>query len=345
MKQTTVPKFGENAFDLLRIFAAIQVFIGHVNNNMGLPLGIFAPLIYTFPGMLILFSLGGYLVTASLERTSSKKEFIQKRIFRIFPEYWLSVIVNLVVIISISHIVCSGMEFFKWFLLQMLAVDHTPDFLSFYGTGQFNAALYAIFIELQFYVLTMLFYHKLKKIKKSGWIITILLFIFLHLLITCYRNYMGEDLMVRLLRRTFIPYFSYYLIGMFVYTYRQEFLPKLMKAAVPLTVLLIIYRYLTSIFHIEISSMYSDPLTGLLLPLITLGLAYRLGKIRFKRDYSYSIYLYHMVIIGAFVQLNIKLNLQSIILLIILVLVLSVVSKHVVDFIDALWKRRKNCRL
>ena len=81
--------FGDNSFDVLRIFSALLIvlghIIGHLNCNVWKPLYL---LWIHWPGLLCLFTLTGYLIPASLERSKSKKEFLVKRISRIYPELW-----------------------------------------------------------------------------------------------------------------------------------------------------------------------------------------------------------------------------------------------------------------
>ena len=42
-----------------------------------------------FPGVVILFSMSGFLVSASIERSKNKKEFFAKRVLRMYPELWV----------------------------------------------------------------------------------------------------------------------------------------------------------------------------------------------------------------------------------------------------------------
>ena len=47
-----------------------------------------------FPGVVILFAMSGFLVSASWERAKTRKEFFLKRVLRIYPELWFCTIVN-----------------------------------------------------------------------------------------------------------------------------------------------------------------------------------------------------------------------------------------------------------
>lgn len=81
--------FGDNAFDLLRLYAVIQVMIGHAVSHLKIGLPSFMTSFFSVPGVVILFGISGYLVTASYDRNCETKdggrEYIKKRFFRIFP--------------------------------------------------------------------------------------------------------------------------------------------------------------------------------------------------------------------------------------------------------------------
>lgn len=79
--------FKDNAFDLIRYWAAITVMLGHfvwktapyVKDNM--LLNIISKVSMFFPGVVILFSMSGFLVSASLKDQRIKKSFLQNVYF------------------------------------------------------------------------------------------------------------------------------------------------------------------------------------------------------------------------------------------------------------------------
>ena len=79
----------KNAFDVLRIFSAVQVMLLHFNAffyqyNSAVHYR-YREIVKMFPGVVILFSLSGFLIAASYEKSVSTREFFQKRILRIYP--------------------------------------------------------------------------------------------------------------------------------------------------------------------------------------------------------------------------------------------------------------------
>ena len=42
-----------------------------------------------FAGVVVLYSMSGFLVPASFERSKNRKEFFTKRVLRMYPELWV----------------------------------------------------------------------------------------------------------------------------------------------------------------------------------------------------------------------------------------------------------------
>lgn len=116
----------------------------------------------------------------------------------------------------------------------------------------------------------------------------------------------------KLINVTFIPYLYIYLIGMFAYTFKQKLIPKLSKLFWAILIAYVIWSYVNGTFFKFSVGHYVDIVSGLLICLLTLSGGYYFGKHRFKYDFSYSIYLYHMVIINVLVIVGMKGNIRSV---------------------------------
>ena len=85
-----------NNFDLLRLCAALQVMINHIDEHLHLPIfraGAF--LLELFPGVAIFFIISGYLIFRSyVFKQRQIWTFFKNRILRIFPGFIVSVIVT-----------------------------------------------------------------------------------------------------------------------------------------------------------------------------------------------------------------------------------------------------------
>ena len=74
-----------NNFDLIRLLAAFQVVITHgiVHLKIDDPLSLSYVLNY-FPGVIVFFTISGFLITSSLQRNSNIKKYFINRTLRKF---------------------------------------------------------------------------------------------------------------------------------------------------------------------------------------------------------------------------------------------------------------------
>lgn len=100
--------FLDNSFDYLRMFSAITIIIGHciIHFNIQLPSAI-KGILNSWVGLICLFTLTGYLIPASYERSKSKVEFIKKRFIRLYPGLIGAFILSLICVLAIG----GGMDF------------------------------------------------------------------------------------------------------------------------------------------------------------------------------------------------------------------------------------------
>lgn len=88
----------ENCFDIIRMICALTVFLGHFITHFSISNEVLYRIAYLIRGVPVFFFLSGLFTARSLERYQTK-EYIKKRIFRIFPELWVCVILNLLIIL------------------------------------------------------------------------------------------------------------------------------------------------------------------------------------------------------------------------------------------------------
>lgn len=130
-----------NCLNLVRIIAAIQVMFGHLVEHMKLPINdtVFRGTFF-FRGVPIFFAISGFLIWFSIGRSKSYKEYLGKRFWRIYPELWVAVIIELIILVVLYR---------GWNLksLALFAFGQgtvfqfwTPDSLRGYGVGVPNGA-------------------------------------------------------------------------------------------------------------------------------------------------------------------------------------------------------------
>ena len=95
-QQSIALKLSQNSFDYFRLFAAFQVMFGHMVSLYEIKLPFYIPLRF-IGGVPILFTLCGFLVTASYAKSKNVGEYFKKRFFRIFPPLWFSVWIGFVI--------------------------------------------------------------------------------------------------------------------------------------------------------------------------------------------------------------------------------------------------------
>lgn len=330
----------KNAFDVLRIFSAVQVMLLHFNaffyqyNSAGHYK--YREIVRMFPGVVILFSLSGFLIAASYEKSSSMRVFFQKRILRIYPPLWLCTVINLIVLFFLGQNIFN-LDMFFWVCTQIVGIANTPSILKDFATGSINGVLWTIFTEVQLYVVLAFTYRKLKKMSSVGWSILGLALLFCNLGAYFLQN--TGRVVSKITERLFLPYALWFFIGVYLYIYREAWIPRLKKMVWSLLILFVLYKF----SYIQIIGYYTDIATSICLPFITIGLAYKLGNIHIKPDLSYHLFLYHWIILNILVYYrcfevwNIA---QSLSVFFAAAIGVSLFSYYLCNYLTSLWKRR-----
>ena len=263
--------FKDNAFDLIRYWAAITVMLGHfvwktapyVKDNM--LLNIISRVSMFFPGVVILFSMSGFLVSASIERSKNKKEFFAKRVLRMYPELWVCTIVNFLIVCLLAYKLLDK-SIFVWILTQIFGIAYTPSCLKDFATGSVNGALWTIFTELQLYIILGIVYNWIKKFDTKKWIV-LLGFLAACNVLADFVSSSSDGVVAKIIERFFLTYALWFFIGVFCYVKRERMISLLKKMVVPLLFLYVICKLLP----IDIPGYYSNIAVGILLPLIVIG--------------------------------------------------------------------------
>ncbi len=302
--------FLDNSFDYLRMFSAITIIIGHciIHFNIQLP-SVIKGTLNSWVGLICLFTLTGYLIPASYERSKSKVEFIKKRFIRLYPGLIGAFILSLICVLIIGGwdgLRYSLVDLAKWSVAQLtFAQFYTPDSISRYGVGNPNGALWTISMEIQVYLAVLVTWDWLRKRGKHTWEILIFTAMLINVAFPYIETVIPHGL-YKLLNVTFIPYGYVFLLGMFLYRYRETFIPSLVNAFWIFALLLCCWSVLNeTLIHISFGH-YTNIITGVLISLFTISFGYKLGKHKVKNELSYGLYIYHMIVINALVMLNIS---------------------------------------
>ena len=110
-------EFKINNFDLLRLFAALEVVLLHSYPHLNLPYPAFFNVILNFPGVTMFFVMSGFLISASLERNNDLRVYFKNRAFRIFPALWACIILTVIVIAACTKRACTRPGSAPWMII------------------------------------------------------------------------------------------------------------------------------------------------------------------------------------------------------------------------------------
>lgn len=338
-------EYEKNSFDILRYVAAVSVMLLHYSGYamilsdqaMGIMNG-FRRTALLFPGVVILFTMSGFLVSASYERAKTSREFYRRRLLRIYPELWICTIVNLIVVcVLVPERLDRSM--LVWLATQIFGIANTPACLKTFATGSINGVLWTVFTEVQLYFVLGIAYPFLQKRKTGSW--TALLAALAALNLACGKLAQGVDgIAAKLIERSFLPYALWFFIGVFCYQKRQRMLPLLKKAFVPL---LIVYFISESLIG-ELPGYYTDIVTSVCLPFMVIGGGYFLPRIRLRADLSYGMFLYHWIILNIIVWFDLMNRLvwyQALILFVAATLVAAEASRRLNRLCSRLYSKNE----
>lgn len=271
-------RFQDNAFDLMRYWAAICVMFLHYTGYTlhlsaeGLScMHILRWVVSFFPGVVVLFAMSGFLIAASYERSKDRKEFFIKRVLRMYPELWVCTIVNLIVVCVLAFKLLDK-SIIVWLVTQIFGIANTPSCLSSFATGSINGALWTIFTEMQLYIVLGISYNWLKNLTTKKWLVLLAFFSAFNIGADFVATTVGGGI-AKIIERLFLTYALWFFIGVFCYVKRERLIPELKKI---IPVFLLVYVFCKCL-PIDIPGYYANISVGILLPLIVIGggIAYR----------------------------------------------------------------------
>ncbi len=264
--------FKDNAFDLIRYWAAISVMVGHFMWKLqtysptdSALAAVISRVSTFFPGVVVLFSMSGFLIAASYERSKSRKEFFAKRVLRMYPELWVCTIVNMVVVCILAYELLDK-SIITWLITQIFGIANTPSCLKSFATGSINGALWTIFTEMQLYVVLGFTYKWLKKLSTKKWVALLIALAICNIGADFAATSFGGGI-AKIIERVFLTYALWFFIGVFCYIKHEQLIP-ILKKIVPAMLIAYLVCYL---LPINIPGYYSNIAVGILLPFIVIG--------------------------------------------------------------------------
>lgn len=252
-----------------------------------------------FQGVPIFFLLSGFLMWDSVERSRNYPDYLKKRFWRIFPELWLGILVEIVAII-IFHGIPNIKQFILFTVSQSTILQFwTPDSLRGYGCGSPNGALWTICVFIQFYLVVWFIRKILHNKSFVVWGIAFLMSILLGMIPKLLSGYL-PSIILKLYNQTILNYLYLFLAGEFLAEYREKFIPLITKYWYVLTAVAIVL-YTTGI---DIPYTNYDIVKGILCVYGLIGFSYAFPKLNIKIDISYGLYIYHMTVVNVMITLG-----------------------------------------
>jgi peptidoglycan/LPS O-acetylase OafA/YrhL len=163
-----------NIFDIMRHLAALAVLFSHHFAFYGLsePLVFGVTKLGTF-AVIVFFTISGYLITQSYERTSTIFKYFEKRIYRIFPALILCSLIMTTLVCTLFgkgdgiKYLLSFSSLYNFFHFSTLGAYATPEQMNFFSStyihkNALNGSLWTLFFEFFDYILIFIFINNKK---------------------------------------------------------------------------------------------------------------------------------------------------------------------------------------
>jgi peptidoglycan/LPS O-acetylase OafA/YrhL/O-antigen ligase len=297
----------ENNFHLLRLLFALAVVAGHLNVLPALP-GWQAADRYLAPAVKLgvqgFFILSGFLVSGSLERSKSIRQYAEKRVRRLYPAYAAVVLACAGAALAFGPQARAELgavaRYVGWNLgfLNFMA-PNLPGVFAHNSMTAVNGALWTLKIEVLFYLVLPLIAWLMRNAGRAHW----LLIVAIYIAAEAWRfgfSYVGEargnPTLIEIGRQ--LPgQMSFFITGVALYVWRDRLVGRWWFLA-PIGALLLVASFFGPVL---------EPLRAAGLGLVALWIATALPRLidaaRFG-DLSYGVYILHFPIIQTVIALG-----------------------------------------
>ena len=331
-------KYRNNNFDLLRLYAAISVLFNHALHHLYEDYNISIPIILEkihylisyIHGVPIFFLISGYLIYMSYDKNSKLIDYTKNRVLRIYPALLVNLLIS-VFILSYFGFVKYNFDFLKWLLAQATIFQfYNAEMFRGFGVGVINGSLWTVSVELTFYILLpllVLFYNKRES--------TIVLIFLISFGLWYYDNFSNKSIFInKLIHTTIPPYLFLFIIGMTFYKYHNKIIKYIENKFVLYFVLFIIYNIIISLLNIKLNFLVLF-FKWIIFSFMIFSFAFSnrnlSNSILKGNDYTYGIYIYHMLVINIFVYFQLNGKITYIIYVIFISILLGILSWHIIE--------------
>ncbi len=307
-----------NNFDLIRLFAALQVVYEHVLSHLDVKIPwaeALGQLANLFPGVPIFFVLSGFLVYWAFSKCPEWRRFARNRFLRLYPGLWVSFACTCFLLVGF-RVVTPKMfltrQLLVWVLTQITVFPvYTPDVLRPWGAHNPNGSLWTIVVELQYYMAVPLLHRMLGG---RNWAV-----VWAGLFALSYSGSLALGHLTgvsgtagKLAAVLLLPYLFYFLMGIGLYKAWPQISPYLVGRGLWWAAAYVGYTVtFSAVLRLYDISYMPSPL-GLvgymIMAAAVLSTAYSAPafakSVLHGTDLSYGIYIYHMLVINSLMALN-----------------------------------------
>ncbi|MCG3110367.1 MAG: acyltransferase [Candidatus Manganitrophus sp. SB1] len=324
-----------NNFDLIRLFAALQVLIGHGSTHLEAAVpGFVGAILAYFPGVPIFFIISGFLISMSWDRAPSLKQYVWNRALRIYPALWVCLFFSIGIFLASGVKPDSLPSFFGWFFAQITLFQfYNPDFLRGFGIGVINGSLWTIPVELQFYILLPLLAIAAKRTRLI-WVVHTLIAAALMILAMPYLAERHTTIQ-KLFGVSIIPYLFLFLIGVLTRQLYEKY-PNLFKGkGLIWSGVYGLWVAIEIIFDIDGGSGNRlNVVSIILLGMLTVSFAFSKSELSSyilkNNDISYGVYIYHVPVIN-FLMFNQIIGLLGFVAMLFVTIVIAMLSWRFIE--------------
>lgn len=290
-----------NNFDLLRlVLAVIVVFVHAYDLSDFHGLGWVVGILSSTKAVQSFFVVSGFLIFMSYERSSSLRSYARKRFWRIYPAYFVVILLSafglvLVTTVSVSEYFSFG--WFKYLLANLTFMNFAqPSLPGVFDTNKYhavNGALWTLKLEIMFYISVPVFVALFRRFSHlSVMVIVYCLSVAYSLLMTELAARTGHGYYIELGRQ--LPgQLAYFMAGGFLYYFLPFFERRVVAIVIAATMVLLI------------AQLYPLPLLeplALAVAVLFFALFPYLGKFGKYGDFSYGTYIVHFPILQIFLH-------------------------------------------
>lgn len=294
--RTTTVKVPENAFNAIRLFCCLVVILGHCFDLSKIDSS-FRKFIDMHISVCVFFFLSGFWVFNSYLKSSSIKEYFRKRVHKLLPMYYITVLGYSILCSFFSELpygcYFTNKGFWKYLLFNGVFLNFlAPSLPGVFNGEPVNGALWTIKIEVGFYLILPLLVYCLKKLStkkgKNGFLLVIYV---LSITWNYSLSYLGKNSpFVSDLAHQLPGFMSYFVCGMMWIINWDYLLGNINYYIVP-SIFIFILHYFT----------HTEFLLPLSLSVIVIFIGIRFTSLSFigkPIDYSYGMYLFHFPLIN-----------------------------------------------